>query len=782
MAGIKLEKIEETGGGLDGVVVGRVVGLEPCPQQADLPHRLFVAAVEAGEEDTLTVVTGAGNVSLGDLVPLARPGSRLPDGRVIGAEGIRGVLSEGMMCSERDLGLGDDASGIMILPERLETGRSVALALDLSDWVLEFEIYPNRPDCLSIRGIAREVAALLELPLRAATDSARSWLGIGDSPARVEISDPELCPRYSAVLIEDVTIAPSPLWMRLRLQAAGVRPINNVVDVTNYVMLETGQPLHAFDYDTLQGRRIVVRKALPGERIRTIDGALRGLGADMLVIADEKRPVAVAGVMGGQSTAVNDRTKRILIESAHFSPVSVRLTSRQLGLRSEASSRFEKGVDPEGTLAAAERTAALVLQCSGGRPLGRAVDLYPLRPPERRLSMRPSRIRALIGFDVGDAEMKGYLSRLGMSVTQADSAWVVEVPSFRRDIEEEADLAEEVARLYGYDRIPSTLPHTACQAPSGDSLLCFVDLVRRALTACGLNEAISYSFVGPRGGEVRGFLDHGPEVRAVRIQNPLTVDHSLLRTSLFPSLLDILARNRSRRVERVAVFEIGTVYIAKSRPLESLPDEKRLLGIALMGPAFRRSWLAHDREVDFFDLKGLVEGILERFAIPGSFRPGVRESLHPGRTAVLQVGAGEAAGIFGEVSPGLLEAYDLRARAFVGEFDLSVLFRHADLGRGYTPLARHPASARDIAVVVPEEVPAEAVREAILECAGHLAREVVLFDMYRGPQVTPGYRSLAYSVTYQAADRTLTDQEVMEVHKGIERFLEERFGAKPRAV
>jgi len=598
-AGAKVEAVHTLEHDYSGVVVGRITGAEPHPEA----EGLTVCRVDVGGR-TVQSVTGATNARPGMLVPVALAGASLPGlGGPVRETPVRGVLSEAVLCSERELGISDDHSGLMELPGELSPGEGVASALGLDEATLEFEVYANRPDHLSVYGIAREAAALTGGLLRPPEAEVREAAQPVHEAAQVEVRDPDLCPRYIARVIRGVKIGPSPAWMARRLRAAGMRPINNVVDVTNYVMLELGQPLHAFDYHRLAGRRIVVRRAREGETLRTLDGVLRQLDPDMLLICDAERPVAIAGVMGGEDSEVTPETTDILLESASFHPVSIRRTAKRLGMRTEASHRFERGIDPHLAALAADRAAKLIAELAGGEVLQGRIDAAAELPRPRELTLRLQRVNGMLGTDLSPQEVEGILNRLGFETRrEKDGASLqVVVPTFRRDVEGEADLIEEVARIYGYDRIPATIPKGSGTQGGLSRPLPAVEQVRTLLAERGLCESITYSFVSPKLFDRLRIPDGHPWRRAIRLANPLSEDQSLMRTSLVPSLVEAAALNARRQVNDVRLFELGKVYLPRELPLKELPEERWTVALALMGQAPAHVWGEPARPVDFFD-------------------------------------------------------------------------------------------------------------------------------------------------------------------------------------
>ncbi|MGB9722467.1 MAG: phenylalanine--tRNA ligase subunit beta [Chloroflexia bacterium] len=794
LAGLEVAGIERIGQEWDRerVLVGEVVEVRRHPN-AD---RLTVVDVAFGAGPPLSVVCGAPNIRpgmRGQKVALARAGARLYDGHsreprliTLKADKIRGVRSEGMICSEKELGLSEDHTGVVILPEDAPVG--LPLADYLGEVILDIDLTPNLGRCYSMIGIAREVAALFGRELRRPSPNPQEAGPPIASQVTVEILDPDLCPRYSAALVRDVQMGPSPAWMQQRLLRAGMRPINVVVDITNYVMLEFGQPLHAFDYDKLRPRpgqphppAIIVRRARPGERLTTLDGVERALDPDALLICDGQGPVALAGVMGGRESEVTETTRHILLESAHFDPICIRRTSQALHLSSEASIRFERSVDPEGTVWALRRACALLEELAGAVTALGVVDVYPRPYPPRTIVLPAGEVRRILGISLSAEEVAALLRPLGFACTVEGEAVRVEVPSFRMDVSLPADLLEEVARMYGYDRIPATLLRDILPPQRGNPLLELQEHIRDILVGCGLDEVITYSLTNLR--SVSRLAPGMPEIdgsRYLRLANPLSPEREYLRQTLMAGLLEALALNL-RSYERVALFEIGRIYLPREG--EELPDEPPMLGLALAGRREERSWLSSDAgELDFFDLKGVVEVLLDRLGIVGArFEPSEHPSFHPGRQAALWLGE-ELAGRFGEVHPQVCAQFELPAhRVGLAEFHLRPFLSHAGW-RPYEPLSRFPAVIQDIAVVVDEGVPAVRVAEVIRRSGGPLLRDIALFDVYRGSPLPEGKRSLAYRLTFQAMDRVLVEEEVNRLReKRIVPALERELGATIRA-
>ena len=772
-AGLKVEAIHRPGAGIEGVVVGEVKMIVPHPN-AD---KLQLVEVSTGVS-LRPVVCGAFNFKVGDKVPVALPGARLPDGTTIGRATIRGELSEGMLCSALELGVADDHSGILVLPPDAEVGADVTKVLGLDEVILDIEVTTNRPDAMSLLGIAREVAAItggqVTLPALKMNRAAAGSPPVEDL-ASVSIEDADGCPRYLARVVTGVTPGPSPDWVQKRLASAGVRPISNIVDATNYALLVTGHPMHAFDLDRLGGNAIVVRRAAPGERIVTIDGVSRDLVSDDLVIADGEIPVALAGIMGGRDTEVSDATSRVLLESAYFEPASILRASKRHGLRTEASARFERGADPNNVPYAAELACALIQDWAGGEAATDAIDRYsePLEPWTLRL--RPERANEVLGTALGVDDMVDTLRRLGLHPVVVDGLIEVTVPTRRPDLRAEWDLIEEIARLTGYDHIPGRIPAGA-RVGGLDRAQRLLRHTRSVLAGAGLVEAVTTSLIGPSDVEIMRYAEGHPAHTPLRLTNPLAADESILRPSLLPGLLASAARNVARRNLRVGLFEIGRCFVPRESTL--LPDEPLRLGIVLHGP-LAQEWHTPTRELDFFDLKGVVEVLMEALRIDHTFGPSVREPLVPGRSALL-VAAGGTFGMLGELDPATAERLGFPNRVAAAELDLGrLLERAADPPPAKEP-PRFPPVLLDLAVVVREAVEASEVLELARMAGGALLVDGRVFDVYRGEQVGAGAKSLALSLTFRRADRTLTQDEAIQARDAIARALQSRLGAEVR--
>jgi phenylalanyl-tRNA synthetase beta chain len=798
MAGLEVAAIEYVGAewDRDKVFVGEILEVRPHPN-AD---RLTIAVVEYGASQPMAVVTGAPNIRVGEKghkVPFATTGARLIDGHseelkyvTLKRTKIRGVASEGMVCSEKELGISDAHEGIMILDANAPTG--MPLREYMGDAVLDLDLTPNLARCFSVVGVAREVAALTgqecnfgELPKLAETVGAEAMPWV-----EIEIADPDLCPRYTVALVRGVTTRPSPAWMQQRLTMAGMRPISNLVDVTNYVMLEWGQPLHAFDYDILHGRDggtppstvplIIVRRAHPGERMTTLDGADRALNEDTLLITDGGGPVGIAGVMGGLDSEVTEQTTNVLIEAATFNNYSIRRTSQALKLPSEASARFGRGVPPGLTIIAAERSARLMQELGGGTIEEGYADAYPAKSETKVLDLTAGEVERILGVTLETDQIVNILESLEFDCQVENEVIRATVPYYRLDVTVAADLIEDVARVWGYDRLPTTLMADDLPPQQRDHSLEGEERVRDVLVGCGLTEAITYSLSNL---EAFAKLDPGgtqpdPE-QYVRIANPLTSEREYMRHTLMSSLLEAV-RDNLRYKERVALFEIGRVYLPEAG--EELPREPRRLCVAMTGLREQRSWLTEGKGLfSFYDLKGVVETLLDHLGVDDrTFTPADHPTFRSGSAANLLLD-GVQIGAFGEVDPVVRESFDLPAQPVcLLELDLEELLARVEPVRHLQPLPRYPSVSQDLSVIVDEGVSAERVEELIQEAGRGLLVGLTLFDVYRGEQVPEGKKSLAYSLTYRHEQRTLTDKEVAKVHARIVKRLEKDLAAKLR--
>jgi phenylalanyl-tRNA synthetase beta chain len=801
LAGLEVVSIEDIGSQWDRemIFVGEVLRVEEHPN-AD---RLTVVTVDYGASKPMSVVTGAPNLEVGQKgqkVAFAIAGARLIDGysqelryTTLKPSKIRGIPSEGMVCSEKELGLSDEHTGILLLDEDAPVG--TPLAEYMGDIVLDLDLTPNLARCFSMVGVAREVAALTRQKLHVDIPEMEALGESIQGQAEVEIADPDLCFRYSATLIRDVKIGPSPRWMQRRLLLSGMRPINNVVDITNYVMLEWGQPLHAFDYDMLRNRKgtaglsdegppvIVVRRAKSREITTTLDGVKRGLTEDMLLITDGGGPVAIAGVMGGFESEVTERTKNILLEAASFSHVNNRYTSQALKLSSEASARFGRGVPASMTIPAAKRATDLMRQLGGGTIAKGVVDVYPVKQEKKVVEITAHEVERITGIGIGDEEIMEILEALDFRCEKRGDMICATVPDYRLDINLPADLVEEVARIYGYDRITATLMADELPSQERNESLEKEEFVRDVMVGCGLQEVITYSITNL---EVVGKVDPGgappKEDDYIRLANPLSSEREFMRRTLMNCLLETV-RDNVRYTDRVAIFEVGRVY----HPIEGeiLPRELRRLGIAMIGPREALSWLKKETSsMDFFDLKGVIEILLSTLGIrEWHFKAAERPTFHPGRAAHLITGKGEI-GILGEVHPKVLDAFDLsqypQQPVCMAELDLEMLLEDGCLSGELTPISRFPSLSEDLAIVVDEDIPAQRVQEVIHQAGGKFLVGAELFDLYQGPQIESGKKSLAYSLTYRALDKTLAPEDVSRMRDRILRALERELQGKLR--
>ncbi len=780
LAGIAVERVEETGKDIEKVVTGRIETISAHPN-AD---KLVVTEVNTGTEK-LQIVTAATNVREGDVVPVAVEGARLAGGLVIKRARLRGLESRGMMCSGRELGIDpatmspEEAHGIMILPPGTPLGKDAKKVLGLDDAILELDLTPNRGDCLSVIGVAREAAALLGLPLRQPQAVFPELAENISGKVQVEIEARDLCRRFVGRLVKNVRVGSSPLWMQQRLRDAGIRPISNIVDVTNYVMLELGQPMHAFDYNLVREGRIIVRRGREGEKITSLDGVERELTPDMLAITDPSGPLAIAGVMGGLATEINNKTTAVLLESAYFDPTSIRKTSKALGLRSEASLRFEKGIDIDGCARAAARAVQLITGMEAGEAVAGMVDNYPGAVPEKTLSLRPERVAHILGVEVPREETRNILTSLRFKVEDTVDELLVTVPTYRVDVSREIDLIEEIARMYGYNRIPATLPYGPSTAGIKTREQSFLARIQELLAGSGLYEVVTYSFTHPRVFDRMKLSANSSLRNTVKIKNPLSEENSVMRTMMLPGLLEVLARNYSRRVYNGAVFELGRVF--DLREDASLPEERMVLSAASMGRT-AGNWKVPSREMDYYYLKGVLENLFLRLGTaPVTFRPETANpSFHPGRTASLEAG-NKTFGVLGELHPDVLEKFDLPEKVTALELDLAGLQAVSDQPLQYGVLPRFPGIERDIAIIVGQDTPAAEIMDTIRSAGGEMLQAVSLFDLYRGAQVPGGCQSMAFSLKFQAIDRTLTDAEVGERTRAIAQALTARFNAELRS-
>lgn len=762
MLGLEVEGMQKLGSGMDDVVVAVVEEKRQHPN-AD---KLSLCKVNSGDE-VLDIVCGARNFSVGDTVALARIGAVLPGDFKIKRSKIRGEESFGMLCSEKELGLADESDGIMILPSGLPLGQPVFQALGLKDTLYEVGLTPNRADCLSVIGIAREIAAKLGKSINCpAIEIKEGPEKIGDK-INVTVEDTELCPRYSARYISGCRISPSPSWLVKRLNAVGIRSINNVVDVTNLVMMELGQPLHAFDCKLLAGQRIVVRRAIDGELFTTLDSQQRTLTANDLVICDGDGPVALAGVMGGENSEISPETTNVLLESAVFKPAAIRSTSKRLGLHTESSHRFERGIDVGGTLRALDRAAALIAELAGGEVASGVIDEYPGKTEPKAIILRPERANALIGIALSTAEIISILSNLFFSVRElSDGNLEVVAPSYRVDIEREIDLVEEIARLNGFDKIPTTMPCSGVKTDLATPSQVIERAIRNMLVANGMTEIINYSFTSFDASDKLMLPEDDPRRSVIRLTNPLIEEQSVMRTSLLPGVLEALARNMNFRSLDLRLFEIRRVYFSGTG--DEMPHEPLFVTGALTGARERLGWCHTTDAVDFYDVKGIVENIFELLHITGVkwVLDNPETYYHPGKSCCIMIGR-DRIGSLGEIHPTVQETFGLEKPVFSFELELDKLVKYSRRKAAIFVPSRFPDSSRDIALLVPEETASERVIECINGVKAREIEQVDIFDVYRGTGIPEGYKSVAVRVRYRSYERTLLDDEIIAIHGKI---------------
>jgi phenylalanyl-tRNA synthetase beta chain len=765
MLGFEVESQRSTLPNLEGVGVGRVLSCEALPKS----DHLKICTVDSGAA-TYTVVCGAPNVAAGQLIAFAVPGTVLPKGMRIEKRTIRGVESSGMICSEAELGLSDEADGILVLDANAKVGTPLNRLLN-ADTIFEINVTPNRPDCLGIIGVAREIAALTQKPLQAPKPRIRETGNKIQTAVKISIKDKNACPRYAARLVENIQIGPSPKWLADRLQAVGIRPISNVVDVTNYVMMETGQPLHAFDFANAADGKITVRKAQAGERFQTLDEKTHTLQDTDLLICDGERPVALAGVMGGLNSEVSPETKDVLLECAYFEPTGIRKTAKRLSIGSESARRFERGVDPNGIPAALARATELILKTAGGVARG-AIDVYPKKIKPAVVTYRPERANQVIGKALRETEMAAILKRLQFSIAKQKAAWRVAIPTFRPDLTREIDLIEEIARVYGYDRIEPNMRATVSLRNDRDRSEMAGERIRNTLTGLGISEAVTVSLLDPR--TARAFLPL--DATGIAVLNPLSEDLSTMRPSILTTLLSSTAYNLNRKNVDFGLFEIGSAFwLDKSGAV----IEKNRIGAVLSGETVRQNWQDKGRAFGPADLKGMLETFAERMRLPAFRFEGGGRLPYFTDSWRLSIN-GEAAGDAGLLSEQCRGMYGIDAAVYGFEFDLDVLYKHIDWNRQAKATPRFPAVERDISFVIDESYPAAKIDDLIRSAGGEFLEKHRLFDLYTGQQVPPGKKSMTYALHFRAPDRTLREAEIDARQKSILASLEQDAGATLR--
>mgnify|MGYP000869332441 CR=1 FL=1 len=767
LSGSKVEEVITTGDEIKNVVTGKIMKIEKHPN-AD---KLVICQVNIGKDELLQIITAATNMKENDVVPVALHGSVIHGGVKIKKGKLRGIMSNGMFCSEEELGIAGDKPvyGLMILPSDTPVGRDIKDILNMTNTILDFEITSNRPDCLSIIGMARETAATLnenyKMPPCKYTASSDKYI---NDKLKVEVKD-KLCRRYMARGVEDVKIEDSPQWMQERLLEAGVRPINNMVDITNFVMLETGQPMHAYDMRYVRSNKIVVERSKGKEEFITLDNEKRLLDENMLTIRDGDRTIGIAGIMGGLDSEVRSDTSSIVFESANFNGTNVRVSSQNLGIRTEASSRFEKDLDPNLAEMAVDRACYLVEKLNAGKVMKGTIDIYGEKIEPGILKVNYNWINSFLGTEIPEDEMANCLNKLELNTQAEGEILKIYIPTFRRrDIKIKEDIAEEVARMYGYDAIPSTVIKSVSTRGGKNPKQKLDDKILSTLTSSGLNQSISYSFISRKAFDEILLPEDSILRNAVAIKNPLGEDYSIMRTTTIPSMMESLSRNYSRKNELARLFEIGKVYIPEG-DINKLPLEKNIITIGMYG------------KVNYFSLKGVVENILEALNIERfSFeRESDNLTFHPGKTASLYIKR-DFAGILGEIHPGVLDNYRIDEKCYVAELNLDVLYKYANRKKEYKPLPKFPAVTRDLAILVDEDILVKEIEDVIKKQGGSMIESVKLFDVYKGKQVAKGKKSVAYSISYRLENKTLTDKEVNKVHDKVLKALEHKFGAQLR--
>ncbi len=773
MAGLEVEAIIKRFDYLDTVVAGRIVEVGRHPN-AD---RLSLCKVDAGGR-MLSVVCGAPNVRPGMIAPLALPGTCLPGGLQVAKSTIRGVASEGMLCSQAELELGSGASGIMALDADAAAGSPLAEVLQLSDVVFEIGLTPNRPDCLSIIGVAREVAAMVRGRVALPEIVLPPAAGNIHELASVTIEAPDLCPRYAAMMITGITVGPSPEWLKNRLISVDLKPINNIVDITNFVMMETGQPLHAFDFDLLAGHRIVVKTAAEGEAFTTLDGKERTLTAETLMICDGEKPVAVAGVMGGENSEISPGTSRVLIESAYFDPISIRKTAKRLALNTDASHRFERGVDPEGTVRAARRAAQLMAEIGGGTLVGGIIDAHP-KPVERKtIQLDTDRTNRHLGTALNTADIAHHLSSIEFVVEETGpGALSVIPPSFRVDVSRPEDLMEEVARLWGYNQIRTTFPKISAKTMLPSRRLSLKDRIRDKMAGCGFSEAISYSFTDASACDRLGLGPDDHQRSMLDIINPLSEDQAVMRTSLVSGLIEIMKRNIYRQNRDLRLFELGKIFVSQGP--DQQPEEIEKLSGLWTGSRHEPTWHHKPEPCDFFDLKGVVENLLDSLHIDPMFTRMPDENCvytQPGHTAKIE-SKGMFIGLMGEVSPDVLDRFDLKQPAFVFDLEITALVELSRDAAAVSAIPRFPAVERDVTLIVDNHIQAGDIVQKARSFDEALMENVRIFDLYQGGSIPAGKKSISIRFTYRSPEETLSDKQVNNLHQQISERLISAFDA-----
>ena len=768
LSGSKVEGVENKGADITKVVVAKVLEIEKHPD-AD---KLVVVKADIGSE-VIQIVTGATNLYVGAYVPAALDGATLAEGLKIKKSKLRGIESNGMFCSVEELGYTRNdypeapENGIYIFDKEYPLGSCVKEILQIDEDVVEFEITSNRPDCFSITGLAREAAATFRKPFNMPKIEVKEEDKTMDNMIDIEIKNYDICPRYTCRIIEDVKIEPSPQWLRHRLTSAGIRPINNIVDITNYVMLELGQPMHAYNYDEIEGRKLIVRNANKGEKLVTLDGVEREFDESVLVIQDENKVVDLAGIMGGENSMITDDTKTILLESANFNGTHIRLTGKKLGLRTDASSKYEKGLDPNLSILALDRACQLINMLNCGKVLKGHLDFYPNKREAKTISYDNERINKLLGTNLSEKEI---IDILKLVEIEADGK-TAKIPTFRPDIENNADIAEEVARFYGYNNIEATLSTGTPTVGKKTYKQSIIEKITNTMVACGLSEALTYSFESPKVFDKLN-IDKDSNLRnTVTISNPLGEDFSIMRTSTLNGMLTSIATNYNRRNKEAHLFEIGKIYLPKELPLKELPVERELLTVGMYGG------------VDFYDAKGVFENLFSELGMLDKVEYSPLETLsymHPGRTAIITDDKNEEIGYIGEIHPQIASNYNIETKVYFGVLYIDKIVELANFEISYKPLPKFPTIQRDIAMLVKDEINVKEIEKIIKAKGGKLLESIKLFDVYKGEQIEKGYKSVAYSILFRSNEKTLTDEEINSPMKKILKELEEKLNAQLR--
>lgn len=784
MAGIPVENVVDPGEGLEKVVTGRIEKLEPH-QNSD---HLQICTMNVGLAENIIIVTGAQNVAEGQVVPVAMVGAHLPNGMKISKGKLRGVASNGMLCSAQELKLDleklpeEQKTGIFILPSDTPVGIPAKDVLGLNDVVLEFELTANRADCFSVFGLVREIAAITgnkpHFPEIKVNEDDNTKL---NDIFSVEIADPDLCSRFSTRMLKNVKIGPSPEWMQQRLEGAGIRSINNVVDVTNFVMIELGHPMHAYDYDKITGKKLIARRAVEGEELHTLDDTSRKAKGEMLVIADSEKAAGLAGIMGGFETEITDTTTTVVLESADFYGPCIRRTARACGLSSEASGRFERGVDSETTIKALDRAAQLLQEMGACTVCEGIVDVYPNPKQANYVIFTPEQINNHLGTNIAKDVMLNIITSVGFDVTKDENDEItVKVPSWRNDVTCMADISEEIARLHGFDKIKSTLPNGVSMQGTQSAKQTFIDKVKASLSSQGLYETISFALTNEETFNKLNIPQDSPLRKAVPIMNPLSDEYPLVRTTLLSSIFDNLARNLARKNDDVALFEVGSVFFPKALPVTELPDEVVKIAGAITGRRNAQGWNQTNDMVDFYDAKGIIEELLANLRVTRyTVEAGTHYAMHPGKTALFKKGRDVIATV-GEVHPAVLSAYGITKPVYIFELDATTVMKYMAKDLKYKALPKYPATSRDLAMLVDVDVNAADIEKAMTKAAGQNLTQITLFDVYTGKQVEEGKKSLAFSLTFQSNDKTLTDAEIDPAIEKIVAKLQKDFNANLR--